>query len=101
MIDLKRKPSASRIAAEKYKTKPINKPRLSQRSLAVGIPFTTSSSQPQAVATTSSATCTVTKQATEKETNDVIKQLLDIGAMHDADTTDKNAELVSLVPTTL
>ena len=41
-VDLKRKPSAGRIAAEKYKTKPANTPRPVRKSSLVCVPTTTS-----------------------------------------------------------
>ena len=65
MMDLKRKPSANRIAAEKYRTKPANTPQLIMKPLSVRVLVTTSgdtSTQQSAVASTSR---TITTPATK------------------------------------
>ena len=79
-VDLKRRPSANRLAAEKYKTKPLNLPRPVRRRNASTLDnlVTTSIDPPPSEASTSSTKGTVMKPATQMETDEVIKQLLDI-----------------------
>ena len=69
-VDLKRQPSAGRIAADKYKTKPLNLPQLVRRK-GYNAANTTVTTQPSA-AGTSTGKGTIMKPATEKETNEVI-----------------------------
>ena len=79
-VDLKRRPSANRLAAEKYKTKPLNLPRPVRRRNVSTLdnPVTTSIDPPPSEASTSSTKGTVMKPAMQMETDEVINQLLDI-----------------------
>ena len=81
-VDSKRWPSASRIAAEKYKTKPLNKPQpVWGRNSNVA---STSGSTTTPIPT---GKTTVTKPASEKETKEVIDQLLNMNVPQE-DTVD-------------
>ena len=75
-----------RIAAEKYKTKPLNLPHPVRRRKPTtpNTPVTTSTETQPAEASTSSVKGTVMKPATQKETDEVINQLLNID-MHQED----------------
>ena len=87
-VDLKRKPSASRIAAEKFKTKPSNTPQPIRTRSAVRTPVTTTvtkSSQTSIVASTSH---TLTMPATQQETADVLKQLSNMDNIPEDDLND-------------
>ena len=79
-MDLKRRPSANRLAAEKYKTKPLNLPRPVRRRNASTLsnPVTTSIETPPTEASMSSMKGIVMKPTTQMETDKVINQLLDI-----------------------
>ena len=97
-VDLKRRPSRTRIAAEKYKTKPLgpvhNKPSQSSASVPVVNPTTmTEDTHPG-----TSGIVTVT--ATEEEMQTAIEALLTLSSdMPAADAEiDENAALVPLVP---
>ena len=84
-IDLKRKPSASRIAAEKYKTKPANTRhpiRKAQSMLTPVTMVTTSAAHPPAIPSTSH---TITMPATQQETSDVLNQLSTMDIVPDDD----------------
>ena len=74
-----------RIAAEKYKTIPLNLPRpvRRRRHIIPNTPVTTSIVTQPAEASTSSGKGTVMKPATQKETDEVINQLLDIDMPQD------------------
>ena len=76
-VDTKKRPSASHIAAEKYKTKPLNKPRpVRGKNL---ITASTAHSTPIPTPTpTDNTTGTVTKPASARETKGIINQLMDI-----------------------
>ena len=102
-VDLKRRPSRTWIAAEKYKTKPLGGPR----------PVRNRSSQSQSTASVPVANPTtmtedthpgtsgiVTMAATKEETQTAIEALLTLGAdMLAADAEiDENAALVPLAP---
>ena len=102
-VDLKRRPSRTRIAAEKYKTKPLGGPR----------PVRNKSSQSQSTASVPVANLTTTTEdthpgtsgivtvaATEEETQTAIEALLTLGSdMPAADAElDENAALVPLAP---
>ena len=99
-VDLKRRPSRSRTAAEKYKTKPLGGLRLVRNkllqssSLTIANPvMTTDAAQP-------STSGTVTVAATADETQTAIEVLLSLGSdipAPDAEI-DENAALVPLVP---
>ena len=87
-----------RIAAEKYKTKPLNLPHPVRRRKPTtpNIPVTMSTETQPVQASTSSVKGTVMKPAKQKETDEVINQLLDID-MHPED--NKNDEYdVPLAP---
>ena len=108
-VDTKRKPSKTRIAVEKYKTKPINKPCPVRNHAHTGIPImmtpivsthptpsSTADTKSDAVPSTS-GTQTVT--ATPEETKNTLNQLLNLGETAEFDDDNENAELVPLVPT--
>ena len=87
-IDLKCKPSASRIAAEKFKTKPSNTPRPTRTRTAAHTPATTTvatTSQSNIVASTSR---TLTTHATQQQTVDVLKQLSNMDNIPEDDPKD-------------
>ena len=96
-VDLKRWLSVGRIAAEKYKTKPLNLPRpvRRRRPTTPNTPVMTSIVTPPAKASTSSGKGTVLKPATQRETDKVINQLLDID-MHQEE--NENEYDVPLAP---
>ena len=79
-VDLKRQPSAGRIAVEKYRTKPLNLPQLVRRRgpTTPNTPVTMSIVTQPVKASTSSGKGTVMKLATQRETDGVINQLLNI-----------------------
>ena len=79
-VDLKRLPSANRLAAEKYKTKPLNLPRpvRGRNASTLDNPVMMSIDPPASEASMSSTKGTVMKPATQMETDKVINQLLDI-----------------------
>ena len=82
-MDLKRKPSAKCIAAEKYKTKPANTPRPVRKSSSVRVPATTSintDTHPSAIASTSR---TLTTPATQEETFSDLKELASMDTVPD------------------
>ena len=97
-VDLKRRLSVGRIAVEKYKTKPPNLPRLVRRRKPTtpNTPVTTSTETQPVVASTSSVKGTVMKPAMQKETDEVINQLLDID-MHPEDNVNNEYD-VPLAP---
>ena len=97
-VDLKRRPSAGRIAAEKYKTKSLNLPRpvRRRRPTTPNTPATTSIVTQPAKASTSSEKGTVMKPTTQRETDKVINQLLDID-MHQEENENDEYE-VPLAP---
>ena len=74
-VDLKRKPSATRIAAGKFKNKPSNTPRPVRQRSSVSAPATTTATTPQVPSAIASTTRTLTTPATQQETADVLKQL--------------------------
>ena len=97
-LDLKRKPSAGRIAAEKYKTKPANTPRPVRKPVPVHVPTTTSINtdpHPTAVASTSK---TLTTPATQEETISVLQELASMDIVPDDDPND-NDGLTLPIPT--
>ena len=78
--DLKRRPSANRLAVEKYKTKPLNLPCPVRRRNASTLnnPVMMSIETPPTEASTSSTKGIVMRLAMQMETDEVINQLLDI-----------------------
>ena len=99
-IDLKRKPSKTRIAAEKYKTKPLGGPRPVQKKDTYSLPVST----PNPVTTIDDAkpstSGTITVATTVKETQTAIDALLSLGTDLPLPGTDldESAALVPLVP---
>ena len=100
-VNLKRRPSKTRIAAEKYKTKPLggprpvcNRPSQSQSSASVPVVNPTTMTDDTHPGTSG----IVTVAATEEETQTAIEALLTLGAdMPAADAEiDENAALVPL-----
>ena len=87
-VDLKRKPSATRIAAGKLKNKPSNTPRPIRQRSSVSAPATTTVTTPQVSSATASNTCTLTTPATQQETADVLKQLSTMDDIPDDDQDD-------------
>ena len=86
--DLKRRPSATQIAAGKLKNKPSNTPRpVRQRSL-VNAPATTTVTTPQVSSAITSTSRTLTTPATQQETADVLKQLSTMDDIPDDDQDD-------------
>ena len=74
-VDLKRKPSATRIAAGKFKNKPSNTPRLVRQRSSVSAPAMMTVTTPKVSSAIASSTHTLTTPATQQETADVLKQL--------------------------
>ena len=74
-VDLKRKPSATRIAVGKFKNKPSNTPRPVRQRSSVSAPAMTTATTPQVSSAIASTTRTLTTPATQQETADVLKQL--------------------------
>ena len=74
-VDLKRKPSATRIAAGKYKNKPSNTPRPVRQRSSVNAPATMTVTAPKETSAIASTSHTLTTPATQEETADVLKQL--------------------------
>ena len=80
-----------RIAAEKYKTKPLNLPRLvrRRRPTTPNTPVTMNTATQPAEAGSSSVKGTVMKPATQRETDEVINQLLDIDMHQEENENDE------------
>ena len=83
-VDLKRRPSKSRMAAEKYRksdfaTKPLNVPKPVRRK--VSTPKSTPGTSTNISKNVSSKQETITKPATTQETEDAIEALLLLGTM--------------------
>ena len=101
-VDLKRRPSRTWIAAEKYKTKPLGGPRpvrnRSSQSHSTSVPVVNPSTMTGDTHPGTSGIVTVA--ATEGEMQTAIEALLTLGSdMPAADTEiDENAALVPLVP---
>ena len=100
-VDLKRRPSRTCMAAEKYKTKPLAGPRpvcnkLSQSSSSV--PLVNLATMTEATHPSTSGIITMT--ATEEEMQTAIEALLSLGSdMPAADAEiDENASLIPLAP---
>ena len=74
-VNLKRKPSATRIAARNFKNKPSTTPRLVRQRSSVSAPATTTVTTPKVSSAIDSITRTLTTPATRQETADVLKQL--------------------------
>ena len=87
-VDLKRKPSATRIAAGKFKNKPSNTPRWVRQRTSVSSLATMTVRTPQVSSAIASTTCTLTTPATQQETADVLKQLSTIDDIKDDDQDD-------------
>ena len=100
-VDLKRRPSKTRIAAEKYKTKLLGEPRPVRKK--AGVPKSTSTTTPVTmtpIIVQPTTSWTVTVAATEDETQTAIAAMLSLGTdlpPPDNDCND-NAALVLLVP---
>ena len=93
-VDLKRRPSASRIAADKFRTKPSNTPLPTRMRSAVSTLVTTigtTSKQPRAIASTSR---TLTTPATQQKTADVLKQLSNMDNIPDDNPNDDTILLI-------
>ena len=90
-VDLKRKPSATRIAAGKFKNKPSNTPRPVRHRSSVSVPATMTVTVPKVTSAIASTSHTLTTPATQEETADVLKQLSTMDNIpdddHDDDTT--------------
>ena len=71
-VNLKRKPSATRIAAGKYKTKPSNTSRPVRQRSSVGALAVTTVTTPKVSSAIASTTRTFTTPATQQETADVL-----------------------------
>ena len=96
-VDLKRCLSAGRIAAEMYKTKPLNLSRPVRKGHMATTPVTTSTIVQPSIVSTSSNMGTIMKPVSQKETDDVINQLLNIDVPLDNEQQDDYD--VPLVPT--
>ena len=84
-VDLKRKPSATRIAAEKFKNKPSNTPRLVRQRSSASAPATTTVTAPKQTSAIIRTSHTLTTPATQQETADVLKQLSTMDDIPDDD----------------
>ena len=87
-VDLKRKPSATRIAAGKFKNKPSNTPRPVRQRSSVSAPATTTVTAPKETSAIVSTSRTLTTPATQQETVDVLKQLSTMDDIPDDDQDD-------------
>ena len=87
-VDLKRKPSAARIAAEKFKTKPANTLRPLRKQNTTRVPVTTTIAPKVQTSASSSTSRTITTPATRQETADVLKQLSKLDDIPDDDPDD-------------
>ena len=99
-VDLKRKPSKTRIAAGKYKTKPLGGPRPVQKKDTHSPPASTPNPVTMTHGTKPSTSGTITVAATAEETQTVIDALLSLGTDLPVPNTDfdENATLVPLAP---
>ena len=99
-VDLKRKPSKTHIAAEKYKTKPLGGPRLVRRKDTHSPPASTPNPVMTTDGTKPSTSGTITVAATDEETQTAIDALLSLGTDLPVPNTDfdENAALVPLAP---
>ena len=99
-VDLKRKPSKTRIAAGKYKTKPLGGPRPVRRTATHSPPARTPNPVTTTDGTKPSTSGTITVAATAEETQTAIEALLSLGTDLPVPNTDldKNATLVPLAP---
>ena len=88
-VDLKRKPSATRIAARNFKNKPSTTPRPVRQRSSVSALATTTVTIPQVSSAIDSITRTLTTPATQQETADVLKQL---SAMDDIPDDDQDGD---------
>ena len=98
MVDLERKLSARRIAAEKYKTKPANTPQLVRKPLSVRVPITMSGNtdtHPSAVASTSR---TITTLAMQQETSSILKAFVSMDNLPDDDPNDYDDIKLPITP---
>ena len=99
-VDLKRKPSKTRIAAGKYRTKPLGGPRLVRRTATHSPPGSTPNPVTTTDGTKPSTSGTITVAATAEETQTGIEALLSLGTDLPVPNTDldENAALVPLAP---
>ena len=95
-VDLKRRPSASRIAAEKFKTKPSNMPRPTRTRSTVRTPVTTTVAATLQGDTVASTSRTLTTPATQQQTADVLKQLSNMDDIPEDDP--NNDTFLPIVP---
>ena len=99
-VDLKRKPSKTRIAAGKYKTKPLGGPRPVRKKDTHTPPAGPPNPVRTTVDTKPSTSGTITMAATADETQMAIEALLSLGKdlpVPDTDL-DENATLVPIAP---
>ena len=87
-VDLKRRPSALRIAAEKFKTKPSNTPRPTRTRSTASTPATTPVAVTLQCDTIVSTSRTLTTPATRQQTADVLKQLSNMDDIPEDDPND-------------
>ena len=97
-MDLKRKPSAGRIAAEKYKTKPANTPRPVRKSSLVCVPTTTSIKTDALQTATASNSKTLTTPATQEETISILKELASMDTIPDDDPNNGDGPTLPIAP---
>ena len=95
-VDLKRRPSASRIAAEKFKTKPSNTPRPTRTRSAARTPATTTMATTSQSNIAASTSRTLTTPATQQQTADVLKHLSNMDDIPEDDPNDDT--LLPIVP---
>ena len=87
-VDLKRKPSATWIAAEKFRTKPANTPRSLRKRSTASAPITTTAAPSKQTTATACTSRTLTTPATKQETADLLKQLSNMDDIPDDDPND-------------
>ena len=87
-VDLKRKPSAARIAADKFKTKPSNTPRPLRKRNTARVLVMTTAGPSVGTSATADTSRTITIPATRQETADVLKQLSKLDDIPDDDPDD-------------
>ena len=98
IVDLKRKLSVRRMAAEKYKTKPANTPRPVRKSSSLHVPVTMSINTDRHPSATASTSRTLTTPATQEETFSVLKELANMDNVPDDDPNDDDDTTLPIAP---
>ena len=97
-MDLKRKPPAGHITAEKYKTKPANTLRPVRKSSLVHVPTTTSIKTDALQTATASTSKTLTTSATQEETVSFLKELASMDTIPDDNPNNNDGPMLPIAP---